>query len=48
VPPECGRQMAAEIPDARYVSLPSANHLLLAEEPAWPIFLTEIGSFLEW
>jgi DNA-binding winged helix-turn-helix (wHTH) protein/pimeloyl-ACP methyl ester carboxylesterase len=48
VPPECGRQMAAEIPDARYVSLPSANHLLLAEEPAWPIFLTEIGSFLAW
>ena len=48
VAPECGRQMAAEIPDARYVSLPSANHLLLAEEPAWPIFLTEIGSFLEW
>ena len=48
VPPECGRQMAAEIPDARYVSLPSANHLLLAEELAWPIFLTEIGSFLEW
>jgi pimeloyl-ACP methyl ester carboxylesterase len=48
VSPEQSRHMAAEIPDARYVSLPSANHLLLAEEPAWPIFLAEIGSFLEW
>lgn len=48
VSPERGRQMAAEIPGARYVSLPSANHLVLAEEPAWKIFLKEIGEFLEW
>lgn len=48
VSPERGRQMAAEIPNARYVSLPSANHLLLAEEPAWKIFLQEVGAFLGW
>lgn len=46
--PEHGRQLAAEIPNARYVSLPSANHLLLAEEPAWQALLHELGLFLEW
>ena len=45
---EHGRRMATEIPDARYVSLPSANHLLLAEEPAWRIFVQELGAFLGW
>ena len=35
-------------PDARYVSLPSANHLMLEEEPAWAMFLEELGLFLNW
>jgi pimeloyl-ACP methyl ester carboxylesterase/DNA-binding winged helix-turn-helix (wHTH) protein len=35
VSPRLGQLLAAEIPGARYVSLPSANHLLLEEEPAW-------------
>lgn len=48
VPPEEGRIIAAEIPGARFVPLPSSNHLLLAEEPAWEVFLTELGRFLEW
>jgi pimeloyl-ACP methyl ester carboxylesterase len=48
VPAEHGRRIAAEIPHARYLSLPSANHLLLAEEPAWKIWLQEFGEFLEW
>jgi pimeloyl-ACP methyl ester carboxylesterase len=48
VPPERGRLLAAEIPGARYVSLPSANHLMLEEEPAWPLFLEELGLFLNW
>jgi pimeloyl-ACP methyl ester carboxylesterase len=48
VPTECGRQIAAEIKGARYVSLPSANHLILEEEPAWKIFLEELGNFLGW
>lgn len=48
VPAECGAQIAAAIPGARYVSLPSANHLILEEEPAWKIFLEELGKFLGW
>jgi DNA-binding winged helix-turn-helix (wHTH) protein/pimeloyl-ACP methyl ester carboxylesterase len=48
VPPEKGRLLAAEIPGARYVSLPSANHLMLEEEPAWSQFLEELGLFLNW
>jgi pimeloyl-ACP methyl ester carboxylesterase len=46
--PEHGRMLAANIPGARYVSLPSANHLLLEEEPAWRIFLDELALFLNW
>jgi pimeloyl-ACP methyl ester carboxylesterase len=48
VSPEHGRQLAAEIPNARYASLPSANHLLLAEEPAWEILLQEFSAFMDW
>jgi len=48
VSPQRGRQLAAGIPGARYVSLPGANHLMLAEEPAWPMFLDELGRFLDW
>jgi DNA-binding winged helix-turn-helix (wHTH) protein/pimeloyl-ACP methyl ester carboxylesterase len=48
VPPEKGRLLAAEITGARYVSLPSANHLMLEKEPAWSLFLEELGLFLNW
>jgi pimeloyl-ACP methyl ester carboxylesterase/DNA-binding winged helix-turn-helix (wHTH) protein len=48
VPPEEGRIIAAEIPNTRFVPLPSPNHLLLPEEPAWRIFLDELGRFLGW
>jgi pimeloyl-ACP methyl ester carboxylesterase/DNA-binding winged helix-turn-helix (wHTH) protein len=48
VPAEAGRILAAKIPGARYVSLPSANHLMLEEEPAWSLFLEELGLFLNW
>jgi DNA-binding winged helix-turn-helix (wHTH) protein/pimeloyl-ACP methyl ester carboxylesterase len=48
VPTESGRALAAGIPGARYVSLPSANHLLLEGEPAWSLFLEELGLFLKW
>ncbi len=48
VSPEEGRLLAAGIPGARYVSLPSANHLMLEEEPAWSLFLEELGLFLNW
>jgi pimeloyl-ACP methyl ester carboxylesterase len=46
--PEKGRLLAAEIPGARYVSLPSTNHLMLEDEPAWSLFLEELGLFLNW
>jgi pimeloyl-ACP methyl ester carboxylesterase len=45
-PPEQGRILAAEISGARVVPLPSANHLLLAEEPAWRILREELAAFL--
>ena len=48
VSPERGRQIAAAIPNARYVSLPGANHLMLEDEPAWSMFLEELGLFLNW
>ena len=42
-----GRRLAAEIPGARLVTLESDNHVLLADDPAWPVFLSEIDEFLE-
>jgi pimeloyl-ACP methyl ester carboxylesterase/DNA-binding winged helix-turn-helix (wHTH) protein len=48
VKPERGRQVAAGIPGARYVSLPGANHLMREEEPAWSLFLEELALFLNW
>ncbi len=47
VPHEQGRLMAISIPNARFVTLESENHVLLAGEPAWPKFLDEVEAFLE-
>ncbi len=47
VPHEQGRLMATSIPDARFVTLESENHVLLAGEPAWAKFLEEVEAFLE-
>ena len=46
VPLDEGRRLAALIPGARLVLLDSANHILLSEEPAWPIFVSELRAFL--
>lgn len=46
-PPEEGRILAAEIPGAQFVPLPSANHILLSAEPAWKLFLEELASFFK-
>jgi class 3 adenylate cyclase/pimeloyl-ACP methyl ester carboxylesterase len=46
VPFDAGRRMAAGIPGARFVSLPSRNHLILEDEPAFGRFLQEIRAFL--
>ena len=48
VPFEEGRRLASAIPGAQFVPLPSRNHLVLAEEPAWNLFLEELGAFLGW
>jgi pimeloyl-ACP methyl ester carboxylesterase/DNA-binding CsgD family transcriptional regulator len=46
VPFEQGRALAAAIPDARFVSLASRNHLLLEQESAWATLLSELDAFL--
>jgi pimeloyl-ACP methyl ester carboxylesterase len=46
VPFELGRRLAASIPNAKFVALESENHALLADEPAWAKFVTEIEAFL--
>lgn len=42
----CGRDLAARIPGARLVALGSDNHITLADEPAWPVFVGEVSAFL--
>jgi len=46
VPLEQGRSLAASIPHARFVTLESDNHVLLAGEPAWDKFFLEVEAFL--
>jgi ATP/maltotriose-dependent transcriptional regulator MalT len=41
------RHLAANIRGARLVGLDSNNHIVLADEPAWPAFLREITEFIE-
>lgn len=43
---ERGRDAATRIPGARLVPLQSRNHILLAHEPAWRVFLDEVAAFL--
>ena len=45
-PFEQGRQLASLIPGARFVGLDGSNHLLLENEPAWPVAIKEIRAFL--
>jgi pimeloyl-ACP methyl ester carboxylesterase len=42
-----GRLLATLIPDARFVPLDGRNHVLLPDEPAWPVFVAEVDRFLE-
>lgn len=41
------RLLATTIPDARLVPLESSNHILLADEPAWAVFMDEVRAFME-
>jgi pimeloyl-ACP methyl ester carboxylesterase len=45
-PFEEGRRLAGLIPDARFVPLEGRNHILLADEPAWSEFVSEVHAFL--
>lgn len=46
-PLEQGRLLASSIPHARFVTLESDNHILLADEPAWAKLVSEIEAFLQ-
>jgi pimeloyl-ACP methyl ester carboxylesterase/DNA-binding CsgD family transcriptional regulator len=46
VPYEEGRRLASLLPDARFVTLESDNHILQEHEPAWEVFLAEVRAFL--
>jgi pimeloyl-ACP methyl ester carboxylesterase len=46
VPFEQGLKLAREIPGARFVPLPTRNHLVLGHEPAWQQLVAEIQDFL--
>lgn len=39
--------VSARIPGSSLVPLQSRNHILLADEPAWSVFIDEVASFLE-
>lgn len=41
-----GRRLAGLIPDAEFVTLESPNHILIADEPAWPDFLNHFDHFV--
>jgi DNA-binding SARP family transcriptional activator/alpha-beta hydrolase superfamily lysophospholipase len=41
-----GRRLASLVPGSRFVSLDSANHILLEHEPAWARFRDEVDRFL--
>lgn len=45
-PFEGSRELATRIPGAQLTALDTANHILLADEPAWPVFVSEVREFL--
>lgn len=46
VPFSAGQAVAERIPGARFLPLESDNHLILAHEPAWPIWRSAVRGFL--
>ena len=45
-PIELAREMAATIPEARFVTMPGRNHIFLEQDPCVPILLEEVQNFL--
>lgn len=46
VPFELGRSLASQLPDARFLPLKGANHILQPEDSSWPTFVSELRRFL--
>jgi pimeloyl-ACP methyl ester carboxylesterase/DNA-binding CsgD family transcriptional regulator len=46
VPYDEGRRLASLLPDARFVTLETDNHILQDGEPAWGVFVAEVRTFL--
>jgi pimeloyl-ACP methyl ester carboxylesterase len=47
VPIEQAREIASLVPDSRVRLLDSGNHIVMADEPAWPEMLAELEDFLD-
>ena len=47
VPFDSGRALAAGIPGARFLPLAGDNHLILENEPAWPVWVSAVRRFLD-
>lgn len=45
-PFDAGRELAARIPDARFVPLEGKNHIMKKDDPAWERFVSEVREFL--
>lgn len=46
-PFEEGRRLAATIPGAQFVQLEGRNHIFGTDDPAWPVFVEELRTFLD-
>ncbi|MFB9265059.1 alpha/beta fold hydrolase [Bradyrhizobium erythrophlei] len=46
IPCEQGRAIAAAIPNARFVSIASKNHVVMSHEPEWERYIKELLDFL--
>ncbi|HET9345369.1 MAG TPA: alpha/beta fold hydrolase [Candidatus Limnocylindrales bacterium] len=46
-PFDCAVSVSSLIPGARLVPMESRNHILLADEPAWRVFIDEVTKFME-
>jgi pimeloyl-ACP methyl ester carboxylesterase/DNA-binding winged helix-turn-helix (wHTH) protein len=47
VPVEQAREIASLVPDSRVRLFDSGNHIVMADEPAWPEMLSELEDFLD-
>jgi pimeloyl-ACP methyl ester carboxylesterase/DNA-binding winged helix-turn-helix (wHTH) protein len=47
VPLDCAAELASAIPVSRLVPLPGGSHLPRQHEPAWPVLLAEVRTFLD-